>query len=259
MNTQKTAELLSLCTSIGTRLCAFDEIDSTNEEARRQADADMSTPALIIANSQTNGRGRMGRSFHSPKDTGLYISYLAPAKRDISDTVRLTTAAAVAVVLAIDEIYGIKAEIKWVNDILINGRKVCGILCESFRSSSGERFAVIGIGVNISTHDFPDELCEKAASIADSSDRKYELAAAILKSLAVFYEDPRSPEIISIYKKRSAVLGRRVRLIGKGDEVLATATDIEADGTLCVTLDSGEAQRIHSGEITLRFDNGKEI
>ncbi len=259
MNTEKSSELLSLCTSLGVRLCALDETDSTNEEARRQADASMPTPALIIANSQTKGRGRMGRSFHSPADTGLYLSYLAKAKADAADTVRMTTAAAVAVALAIEEVYGITAQIKWVNDILINGRKVCGILSESFRAKTGERFAVIGIGVNISTRDFPDEIREKAASLSDSSDQKYALAAAILRALSEFYENPRDPEIIRIYKSRSAVLGRRVRLIGAGEEMLATATDIEDDGTLCVTLDSGETRKIHSGEITLRFDNGKEI
>lgn len=259
MNTEKTAELLSLCTSLGVRLSIFEEIDSTNEEARRQANSAISTPALIIANSQTNGRGRMGRSFHSPKDTGLYLSYLAKAKPNASDTVRLTTAAAVAVSIAIQEIYGIKSEIKWVNDLLIGGRKVCGILCESFRTSSGERATVIGIGVNVSTKDFPEELRERAASITDSCERKLALAAAILKHLTRFYEDPTAPEIMSIYRKRSAVLGRRVRLLGAGAEALGVATDIEEDGTLCVALDSGEMRKIHSGEITLRFDNGKEI
>ena len=259
MNTKKSSELLSICNAVGARPCVLDEIDSTNEEARRQADASMPTPALIIANSQTNGRGRMGRSFHSPADTGLYLSYLAKAKPDAADTVRLTTAAAVAVSLAIEEVYGIAAEIKWVNDILINGRKVCGILCESFRAKTGDRFAVIGIGVNISTRDFPEEIRHKAASLSDSSDKKYALAAAILRALTEFYENPRDPEIIRVYKERSAVLGRRVRLVGEGGELLATATDIEDDGTLCVALDSGETRKIHSGEITLRFDNGKEI
>lgn len=259
MNTEKTQTLLSLCTSLGVRACTLSEIDSTNEEARRQANADMSTPALIIADAQTGGRGRMGRSFHSPADTGLYLSYLAKAKPDASDTVRLTTAAAVAVSLAIEEIYGISSEIKWVNDILVDGRKVCGILCESFRAKSGERFAVIGIGVNISTQNFPEELRGRAASIAQDSSQKYALAEAILRSLTKFYNDPKDPEIIRIYRERSAVLGRRIRLLDCGEETLATATDIEEDGTLCVSLDSGELKKIHSGEITLRFDNGKEI
>ena len=259
MNTDKTAELLSAANALGVRVSLLDTVDSTNEEARRQASASLKTPALIIANSQTSGRGRMGRSFHSPEDSGLYMSYLVPAMQSIEDTVRLTTAAAVAVSLAIEEIYGIKAEIKWVNDILVNTKKVCGILCESFRADSGERFAVIGIGVNISTKHFPEELCDKAASLSDSSDKKYALAAATLRRLRAFYENPKNAEIMAIYKERSAVLGRRVRLISGTDETLATATDIEDDGTLCVTLDSGETRKIHSGEITLRFDNGKEI
>ena len=259
MNIEKSAELISRSNSLGVRLSMLDEIDSTNEEARRQANAALSTPALIIASSQTNGRGRMGRSFHSPADSGLYMSYLAPAKQNIEDTVRLTTAAAVAVSLAIEEIYGIRAEIKWVNDILVNAKKVCGILCESFRADTGERFAVIGIGINISTADFPDEIRNKAASLSDNSDKKYALASAVLGRLDAFYQNPKDTEIMAIYKERSAVLGRHVRLIAKDEEILATATDIEDDGTLSVTLDSGETRKIHSGEITLRFDNGKEI
>ena len=259
MNTEKTAELLSAASALGVRVSLLDVVDSTNEEARRQAVAALKAPALIIAGAQTNGRGRMGRHFHSPDESGLYMSYLVPAMQSVEDTVRLTTAAAVAVSLAIEEIYGIRAEIKWVNDILVNSKKVCGILCESFRAESGERFAVIGIGINVSTSVFPEEFSERAASLSDNSDKKYSLAAAVLKRLNAFYENPRDTEIIKIYKERSAVLGRRVRLISGDEETLATATDIEDDGTLCVTLDSGETRKIHSGEITLRFDNGKEI
>ena len=258
MNTENIAELLSVSASLGVRLCPLDVTDSTNEEARRQASADMSAPALIIANAQTKGRGRMGRSFHSPAESGLYMSYLVSAKSDIEDTVRLTTASAVAVSLAIEEIYGISTEIKWVNDILMNGRKVCGILCESF-STGDKRFAVIGIGVNISTAEFPTEIKDKAASLSEGSDKKYALAAAVLKNLASFYSDPRDPKIAKIYKERSAVIGRRVRLTGDGELLLATVDDIEDSGALCVTLDSGERRVIRSGEITLRFDNGKEI
>ncbi len=258
MNTEKTAYETLLKSIKDMRICLLDQTDSTNEEARRQASEGMSAPALIIANSQTKGRGRMGRSFHSPANTGLYMSFLADAKPDIEDTVRLTTAAAVATALAIEDIWGIRAEIKWVNDILIDGRKVCGILCESF-SVSDKRFAVIGIGVNISTTDFPEDIREKATSLAPTSDKKYALAAAIANKLSRFYEDPRSPEIHAAYKERSAVLGRRVRLIGDEEQMLATVEDIDDSGALHVSLDSGERKVIRSGEITLRFDNGKEI
>ena len=258
MNTDKTAELLSAANALGVRVSLLDTVDSTNEEARRQASASLKTPALIIANSQTSGRGRMGRSFHSPADTGLYMSYLTKSPQNAADTVSLTTAAAVAVSLAIEEIYGIDTEIKWVNDILVRGRKVCGILCESF-AANGERFVVIGIGVNISTSDFPEEIREKAGSLEGDSSKRLALAAAILKRLTAFYEDPQSPDIIKIYKERSAVLGRRVRLWGEGEQIFATVRDIDERGALCVMLDSGEIKKIHSGEITLRFDNGKEI
>ncbi len=237
----------------------FDEIDSTSDEARRIALDEGSAPALVIANSQTAGRGRMGRSFFSPAKTGLYLSFLQKAKKNLEDTVRLTTSAAVAVSLAIEEIYGIKTEIKWVNDLLLSGKKVCGILAESFSSKTGERFVIIGIGVNISTEVFPDEIKGRAASLGEKAERREDLAAAIVNRLSAYYQNPKSPEISRIYKERSAVLGKRVWLFLDGERISALAEDIRDDGTLVARLDSGEMRELHSGEITLRFDDGKEI
>ena len=147
------------------RIDIFDLLDSTNLEARRQADRGMSAPALIVASAQSEGRGRLGRSFYSPAHAGLYMSLLLEASDNSADNVRLTTATAVAVAESIDELCGIATEIKWVNDIYLGGRKICGILCESFTSAIGKRYAVVGIGLNLRASDFPDDIRIKMHNI----------------------------------------------------------------------------------------------
>ena len=236
----------------------FDEIDSTSDEARRIALGGGHAPALIMASSQSAGRGRMGRSFHSPADTGLYLSYLQKAPHNAADTVRLTTATAVALSLAIEDVFGIRTEIKWVNDLLLFGKKVSGILAESFLAD-GDRFVIIGIGVNLATEDFPDDIKARATSLGVDADNREELAAAIINRLSAYCEYPQNPEIARIYKERSAVLQKKVWLYTKNERISAQAEDIKEDGTLVVRLSSGEIRELHSGEITLRFDDGKEI
>ena len=147
------------------RIDAFELLDSTNTEAKRQALGGLSVPALIIADGQSAGRGRMGRSFYSPASQGLYMSLLVSAKESVSDSLRLTTAASVAVARSIEEICGISVGIKWVNDLYLNGRKICGILCESFSGEDGKRYTVIGVGLNLYTEEFPRDIKNTAAAL----------------------------------------------------------------------------------------------
>lgn len=265
MNTEKTEKkplsrdkIHALIKDKNIALHLFDRIDSTSDEARRIAQGGGRSPALVIANSQSAGRGRMGRSFHSPAGTGLYLSYLQKAPENTADTVRLTTATAVALSLSIEEVFGIRTEIKWVNDLLLFGKKVSGILAESF-SVDKDRFVIIGIGVNLATEDFPEDIKERATSLGVDTDKREELAAAIINRLSVYCGDPQDPEIARIYKERSAVLGKRVLLYTGNERLSALAEDIRDNGTLVVRLESGDVRELHSGEITLRFDDGKEI
>jgi BirA family biotin operon repressor/biotin-[acetyl-CoA-carboxylase] ligase len=138
----------------------FESIDSTNTEARRRAASGKSAPALIIANSQTAGRGRLGRSFYSPASTGLYMTAVFEASAAFESTVLLTTAAAVSVARAIERLAGITVGIKWVNDLYLNDKKICGILCER----SGDN-VIIGIGVNVNQTAFPPEISQRATSV----------------------------------------------------------------------------------------------
>ncbi len=237
------------------RVSVFDVIDSTNSEARRQAELGMSIPALIISDAQSAGRGRMGRSFFSPPATGLYLSFLAEAKADFADTVRLTTAAAVAVAASVEELCGIEVGIKWVNDIYYRGRKICGILCESFASCSGKRYAVIGIGINLYTETFPDDIRNRAASLMPRGGMRNSFAASIARNLSKFWKSPDNPAIIEYYRARSVVLGKRVVFTEDGVEREAQAISVDDFGGLRVRLDDGSEKVLTGGEISLRVED----
>lgn len=241
--------------SRGILVAYADEIDSTNAEARRFAmGGRCDVPVLFVAKKQTAGRGRLGRSFYSPADTGLYMTLLLPIGDLFSSTVGLTSAAAVAVLRGTDHLTGGRTQIKWVNDILLGGKKICGILAESFLEN-GRSYAAIGIGVNVRTEDFPEDIRQTAGSIggirADRADicerivcELYDLCMGLERADRSFMEE---------YKARSAVLGKRVSF-GSGEDMReGIAADIDGDGALLVTLDDGNRVTLNSGEITLRL------
>ena len=229
----------------------YDTIDSTSTEARRRAESGGDTPALILAEHQSAGRGRMGRGFYSPAHTGLYMTALFEATESLVDTVFLTTAASVSVAKAIDKLTGTRTEIKWVNDIYLGGKKICGILCESYAAFS-KRYVAVGVGVNLSTEDFPEELVGIADSLRPDRDIKYELAAEIFGGLyrAYLYGDKR--EMIEYYKERSFVLGKRVVFCENGVSACGVACDVDELGRLSIRLDDGNMKLLSSGEISLR-------
>ncbi len=233
----------------------YDTLDSTNSEAKRRAPT-LSLPAVIVADAQSAGRGRMGRSFFSPRGTGLYFSYVtdraAPA-----ETVGMTAAAAVATARAIREVTGIETEIKWVNDLLWGGKKVAGILCECF-AAEGRSFVVIGIGMNLTTAEdaFPAELREKAGSLGVREDVRRCLAQTLAEELHALLCALPDRAFMAEYRARSAVLGRRVRYTQNGVTYEGEALAIDDDGALCVRTD-GQLQRLGSGEISLSYENLK--
>ncbi|MBO5415679.1 MAG: biotin--[acetyl-CoA-carboxylase] ligase [Clostridia bacterium] len=237
------------------RISLFDTLDSTNSEARRQVERGMSTPALIIADSQSAGRGRLGRSFYSPAGTGLYISFLAEAKESFSETVALTTAAAVAVARTLEELCEISPEIKWVNDIYIGGRKACGILCESFCAANGKRFAVVGIGINLYTEVFPTELQNIAVSVSPERGLRNAFASNIADRLCEYWRSPSRGELIEYYRAHSMVIGKRITFIEGGVTQGAVAENVDELGCLSVRLNDGTVRKLSGGEISLRLDN----
>lgn len=247
---QKRIEALLPCEVAALHI--FEETDSTNTQARLYAANGGSSPALFIADSQTAGRGRTGKSFYSPKSTGVYASLLLPAEP--RDAVYMTTAAAVAVRRAIERVTQISADIKWVNDLYLRGKKVAGILCESlFVENRG--YVIIGFGINVSTSDFPDELLGVATSLGlhGNAPIKDTLAAACAEELIAVWKSGLTPTLLYEYKKNSAVLGKHILYTENGISREGTATDIDSEGRLLVRLDDGSELALSSGEISVRL------
>ncbi len=231
----------------------YDTLDSTNNEAKRRA-ASLSLPAVLIADTQTAGRGRMGRSFFSPRKTGLYFSYLTDRSAP-AETVGLTAAAAVAAARAIARVTGIETEIKWVNDLLLDGKKVAGILAERF-SAEGRLFTVVGIGINLHTaaSDFPEELRQKAGSLGKVTVDREALVLALSEELHALVTALPDRTFMEEYRARSAVLGRRVCYTVNGSSYEAVATAIDDEGALIVRREDGGETRLASGEISLSYE-----
>ena len=242
-----------LCPS-GLRECfVFDTVDSTNTVAKRKALGGTDTPFLVLADSQTSGRGRMGRSFYSPSRTGLYMSLAVEITGGLPETVGITSAAAVAVVRAIRRICGIETGIKWVNDIYLDRKKIAGILTESF--FEGDRlFTIVGIGINLSTESFPEDIKNIAGSLDADPSLKGALACEICKELLTLIPTVKNGEFMNDYRKHSIVLGKKVIFKENGALYRGTAQSISDDGALTVLLEDGELHILASGEISLRTE-----
>jgi BirA family biotin operon repressor/biotin-[acetyl-CoA-carboxylase] ligase len=226
----------------------YDVIDSTNLEAKRLIKSGAKLPLIITADTQTAGKGRMGRQFYSPDKTGLYMSFVYEPETDFQDSVTVTSAAAVAVVRAIEELTDLNPKIKWVNDIYVDDKKVAGILTEAV---TGERTSIIvGIGVNITTDEFPDEIKDTATSLKQSVDKTV-LLECIVKHLIELINGLPQRTFLAEYKEKSMVIGKEVYFIKNGVKKEGMAVDINQDGGLIVQTPDG-CETLNTGEITLR-------
>lgn len=224
----------------------FDVIPSTNTYAKENA-ASLALPSLLIANHQTNGRGRQGKSFYSPADSGLYMTLIFEVKKAFP---LVTPAAAVAVCEAIEETSQLKPQIKWVNDIFFNSKKVCGILSETTKCD-GKTLYIIGIGINLTTDEFPEEL-DMAGSFATAFDKK-ELAESISKRILDYTDSPDDERIINEYRKRLFIIGREITFTENGVDYTAKVKDINEFCHLITELSDGGEKTILSGEISIRI------
>ncbi|MBR4769116.1 MAG: biotin--[Lachnospiraceae bacterium] len=248
----------------------FDEIDSTNEEAKRRIREGLSKPALYLAEAQTNGRGRVGHTFYSPKYTGLYFSLAYPVPQADASILRVTAKAAVAVVRGIQARLNLALSIKWVNDIYVGSRKVAGILTEHVTDPEGNDFVIVGIGVNVTTAEFPDEIKDRAGSLDPglpgfgktdvfSPDRN-DIAGCIAEVLLYELDHMEETEYLDAYRAHSNVLGRQVTFSqyndGRTEEKTGTAITIDDSGALIVLDKEGRRERLDSGEIRVRTWKG---
>jgi len=231
----------------------FERVDSTNSEAKRMANQGERF-ALIAACHQTAGRGRMGRSFYSPADTGVYFSLLFEPSGDLESAVTLTGAAAVCVMRAIRTLTGKQTAIKWVNDLYLDGKKVCGILCEAVTMGNEPPKLILGIGVNLCTAEFPDDLKDKAGSV-NAQVSPNDLIAAVCRELMPYLNDPKNTAWLSDYRTHSCVIGRPIAWIEGEVTRHGLAEGINERGELLVRDEEGKDWVLRTGEISVQVES----
>ncbi|UPS10334.1 biotin--[acetyl-CoA-carboxylase] ligase [Lactococcus lactis] len=237
------------------KIFVFDEVTSTQELAKQYLSShEVKQPLIFVANNQTEGHGRRGRNFYSPSDTGLYFSIILPnPSHDILKIGLLTTSTAVAVVKVLEQFYKDKNfQLKWVNDIYLGTYKVGGIITEAaldLESSSAGNF-IMGIGLNLSTKDFPADLSEKAQGInPEFKIDRNQLLAKMAKEVINNFANYRQPDLIDEYRKRSLLFGKNVTLKLGTKAVNGQVEGISDDGSLILKAKSGELQTFKSGEV----------
>jgi BirA family biotin operon repressor/biotin-[acetyl-CoA-carboxylase] ligase len=240
----------------------FDSLPSTNTEAARQAALGAPEGLCVVAREQTAGRGRRERSWVSPKDAGLYLSVVLRPTLEVRLWPLITLAAALAVRDALGEACGLEADIKWPNDLLAGGRKLCGILAETAEGARG-RAVVLGVGVNLRRGSFPEELGDAATSVEEQTGRAPDaerLLEVLTRALARRYETLHAPggaeEILGDWQRHSSYArGRRVRVALAGETFEGTTRGLEPDGALRVETDDGADRLVRAGDVTaLRAD-----
>lgn len=236
------------------KIYKFDTIDSTNSQCKRLA-LKGERNALVIANAQSKGRGRLQRSFYSPKDSGIYMSLLLSPNMSAEDSVSITTAAAVAVSNAIDKVTNKKSLIKWVNDIYLENKKVCGILCEAgFKPQQKTLdYIILGIGINLYTKNFPDDIKDKAGSLFEETvDIKEALIKNIVSEFFSLYEGLPQKDYMSIYREKSMLTGKEVSFIKDGTKHIGIVEGIKDNAEIIIKTKM-DTVTLFAGEVSLQF------
>ncbi len=238
----------------------FETIDSTNTQAKAMGLQGAPHGTALLAKHQTAGRGRLGRSFHSPESQGIYLSLLLRPGCHATRLMHLTCAVGVAVCDAIESVTGLRPGIKWTNDLVFGKRKLGGILTELSLDSGGNvNFAVVGIGINCTQKagDFPPEIREIATSLEEITGNKMDislLTAAILPSLLNMSDKLLSHpgEILEQYRRDCVTLGKEISVVTPTLVRHGIAVDIDREGALVVDFSDGHRESVSSGEVSIR-------
>lgn len=236
---------------IGRSVAYYESTGSTMDLARTEAEGDVREGAIVLADEQTAGRGRQGRSWISPPGVNLYVTLIL---RPALDHLRyLSIIAPLAVCHAIEETTGLVARIKWPNDVLIDDKKVCGVLAESEIEDEAVRYALVGIGVNVNVDVAPySEIRELATSLRTELQREVsreEVLAAVLNHFEKLYQAVRRGEVVSVgWKKRLSTLGKLIQVQSAGHTEEGVVVDADSDGALILRRDDGSHIRIDAGE-----------
>ncbi|MFL2029975.1 biotin--[acetyl-CoA-carboxylase] ligase [Loigolactobacillus zhaoyuanensis] len=232
----------------------FKELASTNQSAKKAAAENSVSPQIFIADQQTAGYGRYGRTFVSPEQSGIYLSILLRPDQPLTDVGLLTTAVAMAVFRAIKATTGISVDIKWVNDLYYQGKKICGILSEAITDFESQQIShlVIGIGLNFADSTvIPAELQSKVGALFQQQPpiTRNQLISAILNQFFQLYQTYTQGEFLAEYRKHSLLIGRNVTLQQGQQSITGTVKTINATGELVLTTSTG-LRSFSSGEVT---------
>ncbi len=238
----------------------YDNLSSTQDRARQLAQDSAPEGTVVTATTQTDGRGRLGRIWVSPGG-GLWFSLVLRPRVSPAEAPALNLLAAVAVTEALRSVTGLEAGIKWPNDVLVEGRKLAGILMEMKTGSDGIEYVLVGVGVNanIDPAVMPSDLRLPVATILGETGRQTDLENlldTILASFWTYYENwpNHRAGVLSRWRELSVTLGRRVTISSAGRTVTGSARDINSDGSLIVVDAAGAALTVHAGDLTLQFD-----
>ena len=237
----------------------YDTVSSTNTEAKRLAREGAPHGTVLIAGHQTGGRGRMGRTFQSPDGQGVYLSVILRPSCEPTQLMHLTCAAGVAMMRAVETVSGIRPQMKWINDLVVSGKKLGGILTEMSVDKGLVEYAIVGIGINClqQPEDFPPEIAGLATSLSLAAGHTIppaKLAAAMVEALwkvdkSLFSE---KAQIMAEYKENCITLGKEIQVIRQDQVCRGKALDLDADGGLLVQYEDSSAETVSSGEVSVR-------
>lgn len=240
------------------------EIDSTNEECKRQANSGCDSGLLVLCDNQTAGKGRLGRVWEADKSNGLYMSMVLKPEIMPAETPQITLVAGIAIRRIIEKLTGLNVQIKWPNDIIVNGKKLVGILTEMSAEIEKVNYIVLGIGINVNTEVYEGDLGEKATSMYIETGRKYKRCDIINEFLTEFlpcynlFCEKGFDVFKDEYNKNCANINKCVKTIGTKSEISGVAKGVNSNGELVVDSD-GELVNIFAGEVSLRLSDNRYI
>lgn len=244
---------------LGTQIAYFDETDSTNIQARKLAEKGAPHGTLVVADCQSAGKGRRGRSWDSPRGTGIWMSILLRPGFSPACASMLTLVAGMAAVRGIERACGLTPQIKWPNDLVLDGKKICGILTEMSTEEEEIRYVVIGMGINVNNEAFPPELGDTAASLRQKLGhgmRRSPIIGETARAFEAYYEAfSRTRDMSGLREEYDGMLvnrGRQVRVLDPRGPYTGKALGIDQGGGLLVEREGGQVSPVISGEVSVR-------
>ena len=247
---------------IGREICYFEKLASTNTTAKEQAKNGAKEGTIVIAEAQTRGKGRLNRRWISPKG-GMWLSIILRPRITATDAAKITLFTAAAVAKTLRKLYGLKPQIKWPNDVLIDNKKICGILTEAAFKEKVVDFVVVGIGINANftlSNTLPKELQRTATTLKEVLKKNVHLEDLVCFLLKEFEERYRRfnerefEDLLSEWRSMASFLGKKVEIASFDERLFGVAVDVDRNGELIIRLENGQKRKIASGDLIARED-----